>query len=167
VGSNFVSYNSPPKFESNFFISKKQRNSSSNTDTDFVKHIQNIGTIWVVVHPQEALQCRRMEALCSTPVAWVGVISDYLATRFSHFMSSSALYCIRNTIRPVGTPFCGGFSSNRERPGRLNGEAISWAITHHLNLSQISAFPNSKETHPPTPVRILWSKSKILALFEL
>ena len=120
-----------------------QRNSSSNTGTDFVIRIQNLGTIWLVEHPEIVLQYQRMEALCSTPVNQVGVISTDLSIQFPLFIPSWTSYVIRNTIRAFGTPFGGGFSSNRERPGFLSWEATSWAITHHQIWVKFLRFRNA------------------------
>ena len=48
VRSHFMSYNPPPKVESNFNFSETRRNFSPNTGTDFYTQIQKIGAIGVV-----------------------------------------------------------------------------------------------------------------------
>ena len=64
-----MSYNSPPKFESNLLFSKTQPNLFSNTGTDFDNQIQIIGNIGVVEHSETLLQHGCLQALSCTPVA--------------------------------------------------------------------------------------------------
>ena len=81
-------------------------------------------------------------------------------------MLHSAPSWSRSTKRLDGTRFSGGFSWKWAKSESPKWEAISWAITHHQNFSQISTFPKLDEISPPTPVRIFIAKYKKLAQFE-
>ena len=85
-----MSYNPPPKCESNFNFPETRRNFSPNTGTDFYSQIQKIGAIGVVELSETPLEHGCYHALSCTPFASVGVISNELSIQLPHFMLHSA-----------------------------------------------------------------------------